>query len=58
MACEFIFRQKKNNILLSFSYVETGCSAIKLILRNFSSVIKANITAPPSIGVDISREER
>jgi hypothetical protein len=48
-----------NSFVFSFySYVETGCTAIKIILRNFSSVIKGNITAPPSIGVDITREER
>ncbi|KAK2164598.1 hypothetical protein LSH36_61g05001 [Paralvinella palmiformis] len=40
------------------NYVETSCSAIKVILRNFGSLIKATLTAPPSIGVDLSREER
>ena len=40
------------------SYVHTGCAALRLILKNFASVIKANITAPPSLGVDITREER
>lgn len=35
-----------------------GCSALKLILKNFATIIKTNITAPPGIGVDISREER
>ncbi|XP_074599251.1 katanin p80 isoform X2 [Brevipalpus obovatus] len=40
------------------SYMSTGCSALKLILKNFATIIKTNITAPPGIGVDISREER
>ncbi|ELT94847.1 hypothetical protein CAPTEDRAFT_177482 [Capitella teleta] len=40
------------------SYVSTGLSAVKLILKNFAPVIKSNVTAPPLSGVDISREER
>ncbi|XP_046379150.2 katanin p80 WD40 repeat-containing subunit B1-like isoform X2 [Haliotis rufescens] len=40
------------------SYVLTTATSIKMILRNMGPVIKANMTAPPSIGVDISREER
>jgi len=40
------------------SYMTVGCSALKLILKNFASMIKTNITAPPGVGVDISREER
>ena len=40
------------------SYVDVSLTALKLILRNFTPVIKSNVTGPPSIGVDISREER
>lgn len=40
------------------NYVDTGLNGIKQILRSFGPIIKANITAPPSVGVDISREER
>ena len=40
------------------NYITTGCNTLKIILKNFASVIKANMTAPPSVGVDISREER
>jgi katanin p80 WD40 repeat-containing subunit B1 len=40
------------------SYMSVGCTSLKLILKNFASMIKTNITAPPGIGVDISREER
>lgn len=40
------------------SYMTAGCLSLKLILKNFSPVIKSNITAPPGVGVDISREER
>ncbi|XP_076765599.1 katanin p80 isoform X2 [Xylocopa sonorina] len=40
-------------------YITVGCSALRLILRNFASVIKSNVTAPlHTIGVDVSREER
>ncbi|XP_022244041.1 katanin p80 WD40 repeat-containing subunit B1-like isoform X2 [Limulus polyphemus] len=40
------------------SYMSVGCSSLKLILKNFAMVIKTNIVAPPSVGVDINREER
>ena len=40
------------------SHVEAACNALKIILRNFGPVIKANITSAPNIGVDLSREER
>ncbi|CAG2161528.1 unnamed protein product [Oppiella nova] len=40
------------------SYMSVGCAALKLILKQFAPTIKTNITAPPGIGVDISREER
>ncbi|XP_022238282.1 katanin p80 WD40 repeat-containing subunit B1-like [Limulus polyphemus] len=39
-------------------YMSVGCASLKLILKNFATVIKINITAPPGIGVDINREER
>lgn len=40
-------------------YINTGCAAMKLILKNFASVIKSNIDSPVgTVGVDISREER
>ncbi|OAD54327.1 Katanin p80 WD40-containing subunit B1 [Eufriesea mexicana] len=40
-------------------YITVGCSALRLILRNFASVIKSNVEAPlHTIGVDVSREER
>lgn len=39
-------------------YMSVGCTSLKLILKNFSTMITSNITAPPGIGVDISREER
>ncbi|RWS16114.1 katanin P80 subunit-like protein [Dinothrombium tinctorium] len=38
--------------------MSVGCAALKLILKNFATIIKTNITAPLGIGVDISREER
>lgn len=39
-------------------YITVGCGAMKLILKNFGSVIKTNIDSPVTMGVDISREER
>merc|ERR1711860_394421 len=40
-------------------YITVGCDAMKLILKNFASVIKSNIDSPvQTVGVDISREER
>ena len=41
-----------------FRHIQTGCSAMKLILKNFASVIKSNIDSAPGVNVDISREER
>jgi katanin p80 WD40 repeat-containing subunit B1 len=42
-----------------FSYIQTGASVVKLVLRNFAPVIKSNMAAPPvAVGVDVVREER
>lgn len=35
-----------------------ACDSLKIVLKNFGPLIKANLTAPPSYGVDLSREER
>uniref|UniRef100_A0A671KZ20 Katanin p80 WD40 repeat-containing subunit B1 n=1 Tax=Sinocyclocheilus anshuiensis TaxID=1608454 RepID=A0A671KZ20_9TELE len=40
------------------SYVQTGCISLKLILKRFWPLISDTLTAPPSVGVDITREER
>lgn len=41
------------------SYMQCGCNALRLIVRNFSSVVKANVSAPVrALGVDIPRDER
>ncbi|XP_018910096.2 katanin p80 WD40 repeat-containing subunit B1 isoform X2 [Bemisia tabaci] len=41
------------------TYVTVGCDALRLILRNFSSVIRNNVQwSCPTIGVDITKEER
>jgi len=41
------------------TYIVAGCGGLKVILKNFASVIKTNIDAPvQTVGVDISREER
>lgn len=40
-------------------YVTTACNSLRLILKNFATVIKSNIESPTqSVGVDISRQER
>jgi katanin p80 WD40 repeat-containing subunit B1 len=49
----------KLNKLYDSRYINVGCGAMKLILKNFASVIKSNIDSPvQTVGVDISREER
>ncbi|XP_028665540.1 katanin p80 WD40 repeat-containing subunit B1 [Erpetoichthys calabaricus] len=40
------------------SYVQTGCTSLKLILQRFLPLITDNLAALPSVGVDITREER
>nr|KAF6318548.1 katanin regulatory subunit B1 [Pipistrellus kuhlii] len=40
------------------SYVQTGCTSLKLILQRFLPLITDILAAPPPVGVDISREER
>ncbi|KAI1889958.1 hypothetical protein AGOR_G00168270 [Albula goreensis] len=40
------------------SYMQTGCTSLKLILKRFWPLISDTLTAPPSVGVDITREER
>uniref|UniRef100_UPI003AABA3DC katanin p80 WD40 repeat-containing subunit B1 isoform X2 n=1 Tax=Centroberyx gerrardi TaxID=166262 RepID=UPI003AABA3DC len=40
------------------SYVQTGCMSLRLILKRFWPIISDTLTAPPSVGVDITREER
>lgn len=40
------------------NYVIRGCNALKLILKNFGSIIMSNLAGGSAIGIDISREER
>ncbi|NWX13997.1 KTNB1 protein, partial [Aegotheles bennettii] len=40
------------------SYVQTGCTSLKLILQRYLPLITDILAAPPSVGVDITREER
>ncbi|KAF7667822.1 hypothetical protein LDENG_00045500 [Lucifuga dentata] len=40
------------------SYVQTGCTSLKLIITRFWLLISDTLKAPPSVGVDITREER
>lgn len=58
--CSLLLPHLKDLISSKYeSYVHSGASAIKLILRNFAPVIKSNMAAPPvSVGVDLVREER
>ncbi|XP_026234919.1 katanin p80 WD40 repeat-containing subunit B1 [Anabas testudineus] len=40
------------------SYMQTGCTSLKLIMKHFWMLISDTLMAAPSVGVDISREER
>ncbi|KAM3625177.1 uncharacterized protein V6R79_008076 [Siganus canaliculatus] len=40
------------------SYMQTGCTSLKLIMKHFWVLICDTLKATPSVGVDISREER
>ncbi|XP_029001074.1 katanin p80 WD40 repeat-containing subunit B1 [Betta splendens] len=40
------------------SYMQTGCTSLKLIMKHFWVLISDTLKATPSVGVDISREER
>lgn len=57
--CSSLLPQVKDLLNSKYeSHAEAACNALKIILRNFGPVIKSNITSAPSIGVDLSREER
>ncbi|ESO90828.1 hypothetical protein LOTGIDRAFT_191659 [Lottia gigantea] len=57
--CSILLPQLKDLLNSKYEcYVTTTCQSLKLILKNMGPVIKANISSAPSIGVDISREER
>ncbi|XP_023809546.1 katanin p80 WD40 repeat-containing subunit B1 [Oryzias latipes] len=40
------------------SYIQTGSTSLKLIMRHFWALISETLKALPSVGVDITREER
>ncbi|XP_068441907.1 katanin p80 WD40 repeat-containing subunit B1 [Clinocottus analis] len=40
------------------SYIQTGCTSLKLIMKHFWRLISDTLKATPSVGVDITREER
>ncbi|GAA6222909.1 katanin p80 WD40 repeat-containing subunit B1 [Lates japonicus] len=40
------------------SYMQTGCTSLKLIMKHFWILISDTLKAVPSVGVDITREER
>ncbi|CAB1448805.1 unnamed protein product [Pleuronectes platessa] len=40
------------------SYIQTGCTSLKLIMKHFWGLISDTLRATPSVGVDITREER
>ncbi|KAK7500270.1 hypothetical protein BaRGS_00008493 [Batillaria attramentaria] len=57
--CTVLLPQLKELLSSKYEcYVIAAGQAVKLVMRNLGQVIKANISAPPGIGVDISREER
>ncbi|XP_040014501.1 katanin p80 WD40 repeat-containing subunit B1 [Xiphias gladius] len=40
------------------SYMQTGCTSLRLIMKHFWMLISDTLKAAPSVGVDITREER
>lgn len=40
------------------SYVQTGSTSLKLIMKHFWTLISETLKASPAVGVDITREER
>uniref|UniRef100_A0A3P8X168 Katanin p80 WD40 repeat-containing subunit B1 n=1 Tax=Cynoglossus semilaevis TaxID=244447 RepID=A0A3P8X168_CYNSE len=40
------------------SYMQTGCTSLKLVMKHFWMLIADTLKAVPSVGVDITREER
>lgn len=40
------------------SYMQTGCTSLKLVMKHFWMLIAETLKAVPSVGVDITREER
>ena len=50
--------QQYRLVSLYFSYVLVAYESLKIVLKNFGPLIKANLTAPPSPGIDLSREDR
>ncbi|XP_068594774.1 katanin p80 WD40 repeat-containing subunit B1 isoform X2 [Brachionichthys hirsutus] len=40
------------------TYMQTGCTSLKLIMKHFWRLISETLKAPPPVGVDITREER
>uniref|UniRef100_A0A1A8DL83 Katanin p80 WD40 repeat-containing subunit B1 n=1 Tax=Nothobranchius kadleci TaxID=1051664 RepID=A0A1A8DL83_NOTKA len=40
------------------SYMQTGATSLKLIMKHFWTLISQSLKAAPAVGVDISREER
>ncbi|KAL8622125.1 hypothetical protein ACOMHN_056610 [Nucella lapillus] len=57
--CTVLLPQLKELLSSKYdSYVLAAGQAVKLVMRNLGQTIKSNISSVPSIGVDISREER
>uniref|UniRef100_A0A3Q0QUN2 Katanin p80 WD40 repeat-containing subunit B1 n=1 Tax=Amphilophus citrinellus TaxID=61819 RepID=A0A3Q0QUN2_AMPCI len=40
------------------SYMQTGCTSLRLVMKHFWTLISDTLKATPSVGVDITREER
>ena len=57
--CNIILPSIKDLIISKYeTYVNVGCDSLRLVLKNFSQVIKSNLQAPPHSAIDINREER
>ena len=46
------------NVWMFCSHVTAACGSLKLILKNYTPLIRENLTPPNRLGVDITGEER
>jgi len=57
--CNLLLPELKDLLCSKYeSHITTSANSVKLILRNFGSVIKSNMVDPPSSFVDMAREDR
>lgn len=57
MLCNSIIQSASFSVRF-LSYIQTGCTSLKLVMKHFWTLISDTLKATPSVGVDITREER